>query len=220
MLATILPSYLVNNKTLNLDISESGLLYNIKFTAIHINTLNINQRQIDFVPGTKKVRLFFGGIDLDSQLDGSMTFIGFIPLYAASLKVKGLKVQADLEAIPLGDNVHWQLTQASLVDLDDVTITTTSSVWNAMISPFHDAIKSLIRGELPRVSTAIQGIVDSLNIKLKEGGSNFMTNIFDPRFPLNLTTTQPPQADTTAKIVTLNFDGTFYDTVHSTNHVK
>ncbi len=87
MLATILPSYLVNNKTLNLDISDSGLLYNIKFNAIHINTLNINQREIDFVPGTKKVRLNFGGIDLDSQLDGSMTFVGFIPLYAASLKV-------------------------------------------------------------------------------------------------------------------------------------
>lgn len=47
-----------------------------------------------------------------------------------------------------------------------------------------------------------------------------MTNVFDPKFPLNLTTTQAPQANKTTKIVTLNFDGTFYDTVNQTNHVQ
>jgi hypothetical protein len=55
----------------------------VKFTKIHVNTLNINQREISFVPGTKKVRLQFGSIDLDSQLDGEITLIGFIPIYAA-----------------------------------------------------------------------------------------------------------------------------------------
>ncbi len=83
-----------------------------------------------------------------------------------------------------------------------------------MISPFHGAIKELIRGQLPKISTAIQGVVDGLNAKLRQGGNNFMTNVFDPRFPLNLTTTQPPQADNSTKIVTLNFDGTFFDTIH------
>ena len=91
-MATILPSYLVNNKTLDLEISQSGLTYNIQIHKIHINTLNINERTIDFIPGTKKVRLHFGGIDLDSNLDGKMTIIGIIPMYAASLKVKGLVV--------------------------------------------------------------------------------------------------------------------------------
>ena len=47
-----------------------------------------------------------------------------------------------------------------------------------------------------------------------------MTNIIDPRYPLNLTTTQPPSADNSTKIVSLNFDGTFYDTVHNTTHVS
>jgi hypothetical protein len=47
-----------------------------------------------------------------------------------------------------------------------------------------------------------------------------MTNVYDPKLPLNLTTTQPPQADNVTKIVTLNFDGTFFDTAKGTNHVK
>jgi hypothetical protein len=59
-----------------------------------------------------------------------------------------------------------------------------------------------------------------LNKKLKEGGSNFMTNVFDPMFPLNLTTTQAPQADPATKLITLNFDGTFYDVAKATNHVR
>jgi len=37
---------------------------------------------------------------------------------------------------------------------------------------------------------------------------------------LNLTTTLPPQADPQNKLITLNFDGTFYDTVRKTNYVK
>ncbi len=220
LMATILPGYIINNKTLDYEIKESGFLYSIDFHSIHINTLNINERVIDFVPGTRKVRMHFGGIDLDSILDGSMTFAKFIPLYAASLKVKGMLVQADLEAIPMGDEVHWQLTQATIVDLNDVTITTTSSVWNTLIGPFHDTIKNMVRGQLPKISGVIQGIVDNLNAKLRKGGDNFMTNIFDPRFPLNLTTTQPPTADNQTKIVTLNFDGTFYDTAKKTNHVS
>ena len=47
-----------------------------------------------------------------------------------------------------------------------------------------------------------------------------MTNVFDPRYPLNLTTTQPPSVDNSTKIVSLNFEGTFYDTVHNTTHVS
>ena len=101
------------------------------------------------MPGTKKVRLHFGGIDVDSRLDGSMTVIGFIPLYAATLNIKGLVVQADLESVVLPDGIHWQLVQTTFVDLKDVTITTTSSVWNVMIEPFHGLIVSMVRGQLP-----------------------------------------------------------------------
>jgi hypothetical protein len=89
-----------------------------------------------------------------------------------------------------------------------------------MLAPFHNLIANSIRDQLPRIPKAIQTIVDELNAKLKVGGNNFMTNIFDPRYPLNLTTTQPPTVDNSTKIVSLNFEGTFYDTVHNTTHVS
>lgn len=108
--------------------------------------MNVNERWVDFVPGTNKVRLHLGKIDIDALLDGQMTIIGIIPLHAASLVIKGLVIQADLEAVTLPDGIHWQLTQSTFVDLEDVTIKTTSSVWNAMISPFHGVIVSMVRG--------------------------------------------------------------------------
>lgn len=134
--------------------------------------------------------------------------------------LKNLTVQADLEAIPTGDQVHWQLTQATIVSLDDVSFVTTSGVWNTVLAPFHNAIRDAVRGQLPKIPAAIQVIVDSLNAKLRQGGNNFMINVIDPRYPLNLTTTQPPTADNQTKIVSLNFDGTFYDEVHNTTHVS
>ena len=104
---------------------------------------------------------------MDSTLDGQMTLIGIIPLHAAKLNIKGLIVQADLETIVLPDGIHWQLVQTTFVDLSDVTITTTSSVWNTLIAPFHGVIVTLVRGVLPQINSAIQKIVDDLNKKLK-----------------------------------------------------
>ena len=75
--------------------------------------------------------------------------------------------------------------------MDDVNVTSTSSAWNAIINTFHGTILGLIKSYLPEVGKAIGGIVDSLNAKMA-AGSPFMVSIFDPRFPLNLTTTQPP----------------------------
>lgn len=96
LFAGILPNYIANNKTFNLNYTDSGFGYSIDFKDLHINTLNIDKKSVDFVPGTNKVRIFLSGIDLDSQLDGTMTYVGFITLHAASLKVKNITVQVDL----------------------------------------------------------------------------------------------------------------------------
>ena len=220
LFAGILPSYLVNNKTLDINYTQSGFGYNIFIEDLHINTLNINTREIFFVQDTQTLRVLFGGIDLDSDMDGTMTIIGIIPMYAAKLKLTNLTVQVDLTAVPMeNDTVRWQLQETSFIDFSDIQITTTSSVWNAMINTFHGTVKSIVKSYLPQISHAISGLVDSLNAKMANGTS-FMTNVFDPRFPLNLTTTMPPQADTQNKVITLNFDGTFYDSPAKTNHVR
>lgn len=47
----------------------------------------------------------------------------------------------------------------------------------------------------------------------------FMLSVFDPRFPLNMTSTRAPILDGSTNLVTLDFDGTFYDSIDKTNHV-
>ena len=50
--------------------------------------------------------------------------------------------------------------------------------------------------------------------------SAFMLNVYDPRFPLNMTTTRAPQLDGSTSLITLNFDGLIYDSLEQSTHVK
>ena len=45
-----------------------------------------------------------------------------------------------------------------------------------------------------------------------------MINVMDPRFPLNLTTTRSPILNGSSNIVTLDLDGTVYDSIAKTDH--
>ena len=74
------------------------------------------------------------------------------------------------------------------MDLTDVTVTTTSDVWNTLIGWFHGSIVQTIRDQLPRIQVAVQQVVDGLNKRLLSGDSLWV-NVYDPRYPLNLTTT-------------------------------
>lgn len=97
LLAGILPSYLVNNKTLDVNYTDSGLGYNFFIKEVHITTFNINKREVKYLPNSNgTMRLFFSGIDLDSDVEGTLTIIGIIPLHAAKLKIKNLTLQMDL----------------------------------------------------------------------------------------------------------------------------
>ncbi|TNV80189.1 hypothetical protein FGO68_gene15348 [Halteria grandinella] len=221
VLAGILPSCLVNNKTLDINYTQSGFGYNIYIHDLHINTLNFNTREVYYVPETNgTLRVLFGGIDLNSVMNGTMYILGFIPLDAAQLNLTNLTVQLDLLAVPMAENGNkWQIKEVSFIDLTDITIQTTNSGWNALIYTLHGTINSIVKSYLPQVSAGITYLVDGINAKLASP-SGFMFNLFDARFPLNLTTTQAPEADLSNKTLNLNFDGTFFDTPAGTNHVK
>jgi len=122
--------------------------------------------------------------------------------------------------VPLGDGIHWQLSQSTFLDFNDITITTTNPVLNTLIAPFHGMIANFLKTQLPKVSGSFQKAFDQLNRKLRAGGNNFMTKVLDPRYPINLTTTQPPFVNTSTKVLEINFDGTIYDTIQKTNHVS
>ncbi len=50
--------------------------------------------------------------------------------------------------------------------------------------------------------------------------SAFLVNLFDPRFPLNLTTTQAPSLNGSNQLIQINLDGCFYDIPEKTSHVQ
>jgi len=85
----------------------------------------------------------------------------------------------------------------------------------------HGSILSAVKGELPNLKNLIQAKFDYFNQQMQaHNASAFMMNLFDPRFPLNLTTTEAPQTDSADNILELHLDGTFYDSIDKTNHVK
>ena len=220
LLAGVLPSYLANNKTLDLNYTQKGLGYNIFISDLHINTLNINTRQISMVPGTDILRVYLSGINLNSDVNGTMTLMGIIPLQAAKLNITNLTIQIDLEAVPYVNNsVKWQLKESSVINLTDITINTTNPIWNFVIYQFHGVIKNLVVSFLPQISQDLTALVNELNLNLLNGTS-FLVDVFDNHFPLNLTTTQIPTANNVSDVITINFDGTFYDNVTKTNWVE
>lgn len=53
----------------------------------------------------------------------------------------------------------------------------------------------------------------------KHNSTAFLLNLMDPRFPLNMTTTRAPIMDGSTNLITLDFDGTIYDSIEKTDHV-
>jgi len=92
MVAAIVPSILLNNQTYSINFTTSDWTYSIFLNSIHINNFNINKRVIDFIPGTKTVRVQFSEINLDSVVDGNITMLGLIAINAAKLNFQNLTI--------------------------------------------------------------------------------------------------------------------------------
>ena len=196
LMSAILPQYIANNKTIDINYNTSTWTYSVEVYDLHIDNLVINTFNIAFLPGAANntIRTRISGVNLASNFNASIT-VGLITVHGASLNITNLTAVVDLLAVPLeNDTVKWQLVESSFMDLEDITLLTTSSIINAMIAPFHGVINSLVKASLPVVQSMISGAVQDLNKKLLNGTS-FLFNMFDPRFLLNLTTTQPPRAD-------------------------
>lgn len=50
--------------------------------------------------------------------------------------------------------------------------------------------------------------------------TTFLFDIFDPRYPLNLTAVRAPILDGENNLLTINLDGTFFDIPEGTTHVE
>lgn len=86
VLTTALPLavyYGLNNKTINLDITESSsILYKLNLKSVHIKKVSLGQPVFEQVKGSDKIHVQLSGIDIDTDIDGEVDAFHFIPFKA------------------------------------------------------------------------------------------------------------------------------------------
>ena len=89
------------------------------------------------------------------------------------------------------------------------------------VNMMHGSILKAVKQGLGQAKTMAQAKIDYINQQLlSHNQTAFMLNLVDPRFPMNLTTTRSPILDGSSQIITLDFDGTVYDSIAKTDHVN
>ena len=85
ILTTALPLavyYGLNNKTIKLDITESSTLYKMQLKSVHIKKVSLGQPVFEQVKGSDKIHVHLSGIDIDTDIDGEVDALHFIPFKA------------------------------------------------------------------------------------------------------------------------------------------
>lgn len=140
-------------------------------------------------------------------------------MQASDFNLKNVTIMLEGWVSPRDDGkITWTLYDISFTDLDDIDIKTTSGFLNWLLGLFHGTILQAVKDALPQIPKMFDDLVQTYN-KLMLDGKQFLTDIFDPLYPCNFTTTFMPQVNTDSQIVTLNFDGRFYDVAQDTTHV-
>lgn len=104
--------------------------------------------------------------------------------------------------------------------MTDFQFRLSSSFFQMFVNMMHGSILKAVKQGLGQAKTLFQGKIDYINKQLASHNSSaFMLNLVDPRFPLNLTTTRSPILDGSSQIITLDFEGTIYDSIAKTDHV-
>lgn len=219
MIFPITMQRLLQNQTFNLGIDKKGIAYKIQINSVHINQIAFKKKEISFIPGTNDVRVLINGFDIDMDIDGGITALWLIPLKASKTFIKNISLQMDLKA-PTTDNVNWQLTDNINLDVTDFNITMKNSFLQWCVNKLHDTILAGVKSQLPMAKSSIQSIIDGFNAEMRNrNDTTFLTNVISAKYPLNLTMTQAPGLNGSSQLVTLHFDGLFYDVDEKTTHV-
>jgi hypothetical protein len=84
VLTTALPLacyYALNNKTIDLNISDSSSwLYTLELNSVHIEKVSLGMPVFEQVKGTDKIHVHLTGINIDTDIDGKVTALHFIPI--------------------------------------------------------------------------------------------------------------------------------------------
>jgi hypothetical protein len=77
----------------------------------------------------------------------------------------------------------------------------------------HKEIMKMINKDIPKAEAAIATMISNFNSELaNHNATTFLVNLLkDPNVLLNLTATKAPLLDASTNLLTMNFDGLFYD---------
>lgn len=103
----ILAYYGLNNKTIELDIEDRAVLYKFTMSKIHLITVGGFKTKIfEEVPGTDKIHIKIGGVNILMDIDAELDALYFIPFKASRINITNLDIDLTIESTSL-DQVHW-----------------------------------------------------------------------------------------------------------------
>jgi len=103
----ILAYYGLNNKTIELDIDDKAILYKFTLSKIHLITVGGFKTKIfEEVPGTDKIHIKIGGINILMDIDAELDALYFIPFKASRINITNLDLDLTIESTSK-DQVHW-----------------------------------------------------------------------------------------------------------------
>ena len=103
----ILAYYGLNNKTIELDIEDKARLYKFSLSKIHlIKVSGLTTKVFEELPGTDKIHVKIGGINILMDIDAELDALYFIPFKASRLNITNLDIDVTIESTS-NDQVHW-----------------------------------------------------------------------------------------------------------------
>jgi hypothetical protein len=128
----------LNNRTFNLDIHKSELLYSFDLTKLHlVEATGFDQKVFKYIDGTNRLHVVIGGVNASFTMDAALKALHFIPFEESAVNVTNLTLDFTLETTS-DDQVHWKLADTSKITLDNVDI--------KMKNSFLDGLVKLCRG--------------------------------------------------------------------------
>lgn len=88
--------YMVDNKTLELNLHEKGILYSLNIQDIHLNTVDFNTKSIGFLHNTSTIRVELSGVNVNMNVDGEIKALWLIPLKTSQCNITNLTVVLDI----------------------------------------------------------------------------------------------------------------------------
>lgn len=189
----ILSYYMLNNKTFTPDIHQSTILYSLDLDKIVLNNATgFTTKEFKQLPGTDKINVKFGGVDVQMDLDGKLNALHFIPLEASHIFVHNASVEFTVESTTK-DKLHWALVESSTIKFDKIDIKMKNSFLDKLVQLSRGLINDIIKDQIPKLEKFINDQVLALNrMVAQESKYTFQIPIQGNNTQLNLTMTHSP----------------------------